>query len=86
MFPGLSTTAVLEQRKRFGMNALPEERYRFLRLLARQFQGVFTILLLVAAGVTFMLGEILDGAFILFLVFLRNGLELCRGHMWGRSQ
>mgnify|MGYP003552391914 FL=1 len=80
MFPGLSTTAVLEQRKRFGMNALPEERYRFLRLLARQFQGVFTILLLVAAGVTFMLGEILDGSFILFFVFLSIALNLYQEH------
>lgn len=76
MLLGLSDDEVRTRRKRYGPNALPEPRHRFARLLARQFQGIFTILLLVAAGVTFLLGEYLDGAFILFFVFLSIGLNL----------
>lgn len=80
MFPGLSDDEVRVRRAQYGVNALPKQKYRFLRLLARQFQGIFTILLLLAAGVTFLLGEYLDGGFILFFVFLSIGLNLYQEH------
>lgn len=80
MFPGLSDAEVIALRHTFGINAIPEQKHRFLRLLARQFQGVFTILLLVAAAITFFLGETLDGSFILFFVFLSIGLNLYQEH------
>ncbi len=73
---GLSSTEVVERRARFGPNALPEPRHRLLRLILRQFRGIFNLLLLAAAGVTFALGEPIDGSFILFFVFLGTGLNV----------
>lgn len=73
---GLSSVEVAERRARFGPNALPEPRHRLLYLILRQFRGVFNILLLVAAGVTFALGESIDGAFILLFVFLGIALNV----------
>ena len=67
---GLSSTEAAERRVRFGVNALPVPRYRLLRLILRQFRGVFNLLLLVAAAVTFALGDPTDGYFILLFVFL----------------
>ncbi len=73
---GLSLTEVAERRTRYGPNALPVLRYRLPRLIFRQFQGIFNILLLVAAGVTFALGELIDGSFILLFVFLGAALNV----------
>ena len=73
---GLSLTEVAERRTRYGANALPVPRYRLPRLIFRQFRGVFNILLLGAAGVTFALGEPIDGSFILLFVFLGASLNV----------
>ncbi len=67
---GLSSSEVVERRALYGPNALPAQRYRLTRLILRQFQGIFNLLLLGAAGVTFVLGELIDGLFILLFVFL----------------
>ncbi len=73
---GLSSAEVTERRGRFGPNALPAPRYRLVQLVLRQFRGVFNLLLLAAAAVTFALGEPLDAAFILFFVFLGTALNV----------
>ena len=73
---GLSAAEVAERRARYGPNALPQTRYRLVRLILRQFRGIFNLLLLGAAAVTFALGEPIDGAFILFFVFLGTGLNV----------
>jgi len=73
---GLTAAEVAERRSRFGPNALPVPRHRLLRLIARQFRGVFNIMLFVAAAVTFALGEPIDGSFILLFVFLGAGLNV----------
>ncbi len=73
---GLSSTEAAERRVRFGVNALPVPRYRLLRLILRQFRGVFNLLLLVAAAVTFALGDPTDGYFILLFVILGAGLNV----------
>ncbi|MBN1464154.1 HAD-IC family P-type ATPase [candidate division KSB1 bacterium] len=73
---GLSMTDVAERRARFGPNALPTPRYRLPRLILRQFRGVFNLLLLAAAVVTFALGEPIDGAFILLFVFIGTALNV----------
>jgi len=76
MFKGLSESEVSVARSKFGTNTLPAPRYRFLKLLVRQFQGVFNILLIVAAGVTFSLGQPIDASLILVFVVLGVGLSL----------
>ncbi|WP_370575127.1 cation-transporting P-type ATPase, partial [Methanomethylovorans sp.] len=73
---GLSSTEVADRLVRFGPNALPVPRYRLLRLILRQFRGVFNLLLLGAAGLTFALGEPIDGSFILMFVILGTTLNV----------
>ena len=73
---GLSSTEAAERLKEYGPNSLPEPQYRLLRLILRQFSGIFNLLLLAAAAVTFALGETIDGAFILFFVFLGTALNV----------
>lgn len=77
---GLSEKEVKERRKLSGLNILPVPRYRLIKLLARQFQGIFTILLIAASGVTFILGEPFDAFFILVIVFLSVGLNIFQEH------
>jgi Mg2+-importing ATPase len=73
---GLSSTEAAERQKQYGPNALPEPRYRLPRLIFRQFRGIFNLLLLAAAAVTFALGETIDGSFILLFVFLGTALNV----------
>ena len=73
---GLSSNEVAELQIQYGPNALPVLRYRLLRLILRQFRGIFNLLLLGAAGVTFALGEPIDGSFILLFVFLGTALNV----------
>ena len=76
MFAGLSREQVQQQTEQFGKNTMPVPRYRFLRLLARQFKGVFNVLLFGAAALTFLLGETIDAVFIFIFVLLSVGLSL----------
>lgn len=76
MYHGLSTTEVAAKQAQYGKNELPQPRFRFLKLLGRQFKSIFIVLLLVAALVTFLLGEPFDACFILVFVFLGVALSL----------
>ena len=86
MFTGLSSDIVRERQEEYGKNEIPQPRYRFLTLLARQFKSVFIILLIVAAGVTYALGEPFDASFILLFVFLGIGLSLFQEYKLFESQ
>lgn len=76
MFTGLTLEAVLAARRIHGTNTIPLPRWRLLSLVARQFQGAFNILLIIAAIVTFFLGEPTDAIMILFFVFVGVSLSL----------
>ncbi len=76
MYTGLTSEEVLEKQKQFGRNNLAQPKFRFLRLLGRQFKSIFIILLLVASAVTFALGEPFDASFMLLFVFLGISLSL----------
>lgn len=76
MYHGLTELEVLERQKKFGKNELPQPRFRFFRLLTRQFKSIFIVLLLIAAFVTYVLGEPFDASFILLFVFLGVALSL----------
>jgi len=73
---GLKSTEAAERLKEYGPNSLPQPQHCLLRLILRQFSGIFNLLLLAAAAVTFSLGETVDGAFILFFVFLGTALNV----------
>ena len=77
---GLTEAEAAERRVRYGPNALPVPKHRLLGLIARQFRGIFNLMLLIAAGVTFSLGEPIDGAFILLFVFLGTALNVYQEH------
>jgi Mg2+-importing ATPase len=76
MYQGLTLGEVTVRQKQYGKNELPQPKFRFARLLARQFKSVFIILLLLAALVTYLLGEPFDASFILVFVFLGVALSL----------
>ena len=80
MFSGLSNEQVKKLTEQFGKNALPVPKYRFVQLIARQFKGIFNLLLLAAAIVTLFLGEPVDASFILLFVFLSVSLSLFQEH------
>ena len=82
---GLTEAEAAERRVRYGPNALPVPKHRLLRLIARQFRGIFNLMLLIAAGVTFSLGEPIDGAFILLFVFLGTALNVYQEHNYGNQ-
>ncbi len=67
---GLNTSEVIERRRMYGSNTIPEPRHPLMRLFLRQFQGIFNLLLLAAAIIAIVLGDTIDGLFILFFVFL----------------
>ena len=72
---GLTSKEVVERQSQYGPNALPQTRHRLIRLILRQFSVIFNLLLLAAFLVTFVLGEVIGGAFILFFVFLSRLLS-----------
>lgn len=76
MYQGLSTAEVVERTKQFGRNELPQTKFRFLKLLGRQFKSIFIALLLIASIITFFLGEPFDASFILLFVFIGVVLSL----------
>ena len=71
---GLSRPEVRKRRKRFGPNRLREARRRTpWRILLDQFKSVVLIVLLVAAGLAFAVGELPEAVAVLAVVVV-NGL------------
>ncbi|MDJ0631318.1 MAG: cation-transporting P-type ATPase [Rhodobacter sp.] len=71
---GLTADAVALLRETHGWNELPRgRRVSPLRVFARQFKGLLILILILAAGVAFVLGETVDTAAI-GLVILLNGI------------
>lgn len=71
---GLSPEAIAERRQRFGANRLDETGTSpWWLILARQFVSALIIVLLVAAGIAALVGDIADALTILAIVVL-NGI------------
>ncbi|NMA11490.1 MAG: HAD-IC family P-type ATPase [Methanomicrobiales archaeon] len=68
---GLSTGNAEERLQRYGPNVLrEEERESRLQVFLRQFKSVLIVILIIAAAVSFFVGEALDAAAILIIVIL----------------
>jgi Ca2+-transporting ATPase len=68
---GLSAKEALKRQEKFGKNKLPEHKPpSTLRIFLNQFKGIFTIILLVAALISFFLHEYTDVGVILASVVL----------------
>lgn len=74
MFKGLNSSDVIERRKKFGKNEIPQPKFGFLKLVLRQVKSIFIVILFAAAFITFLLEEYLDAIFI--LVFVLAGVSL----------
>ncbi len=71
---GLSESGARERLKRYGPNKLTEEEgVKWPFVLLRQFTNFLILILLVAAGISFFLGDVIDTIAILAIVVL-NGL------------
>lgn len=73
---GLTSQEVNSLLKEFGPNEIALPKYRLLKLVLRQFKGIFNVLLVVAAAITYSLGEPIDAAFILFFVLFGTFLNV----------
>jgi len=68
---GLSPQEAQARLERYGLNELAETpRPGFAQLLLRQFQDFLILILIVAAAVSFVLGETVEAAAILAIVVL----------------
>ncbi len=85
MFIGLTHDEAKRRLNRNGPNALPKPRFRALRIFASQFRGIFNILLILASLTTFLLGEPVDGSFILVFVCLSIGLSFFQEYKSDRA-
>lgn len=70
---GLNTEEVEKRQKIFGKNALKEEKISLLALFFRQFKSIPIYVLIVAAIISAMIGELVDCAVILFIISI-NGI------------
>ncbi len=68
---GLSTQQAEQLLKTFGENVLEEQKKKtLLQKFIAQFNNFLTLLLIAAAGMSFVIGEAIDGGFILAIVVL----------------
>lgn len=70
-YPGLTTSEAEQLQKQHGLNLLPEQKQtpRWL-IFVSQFKSSLVVLLLAAALISLLLGEVLDTVFILVIVIL----------------
>lgn len=73
---GLTQAQAEQAQQQFGLNALPEAKSANLaQLFFRQFSEVMTIILLIAAVISGMVGEFKDAAIIMVILTLNAGLS-----------
>lgn len=71
---GLSETEAENRRKISGLNDVKIKESGLSKILIRQFKSSFFYLLLIASLLSFLLGETVNGALIIFFVFINVGL------------
>lgn len=71
---GLSSDQIKQQREKFGSNILSVKEVKWWHVLGRQFTSPFIYLLLLAAIVSYFLGEVIDSLFILFFIVINTFL------------
>jgi Mg2+-importing ATPase len=72
---GLSETEVQQRQQQYGSNVINErKKYSGLNLFLNQFKTPVTLLLILAAGLSLTLGEMIDGIIILTIIFISSAL------------
>ena len=70
---GLASEEAEIRLKKVGLNTLPEEKkFSNLKILISQFKSPLVYILLIAAAVSFLLGEFVDSSVILLAVFINT--------------
>ena len=70
-YAGLSSDKVLKRQRTFGANALPEVPPRStVAIAANQFANIIVVILLGAASVAFVLGDVVEGLAILCVIII----------------
>ncbi|TAK29895.1 MAG: HAD family hydrolase [Chloroflexota bacterium] len=83
---GLSSEEALHRLTTFGPNELRREaRVSLLRLFLHQFESFLVVILLIATGISVLLGELLDAVVILIIVLLSAVLGLIQEHRASRA-
>lgn len=71
---GLSASEVEARRKQHGLNRLEESKIHPWKIFLRQFKSSFIYLLLAATGLSFLLGEMIEGWMIVLFLFINTTL------------
>lgn len=72
---GLSQTEVSQRLKRFGPNQLREHKTKHIgQILLDQFKSLIILLLVIAAGVSFWYGEIIEGWAIMVVILINTAI------------
>lgn len=71
---GLTTGQANNRLSQHGYNELPERKVSFWKKLLEPFKGVFFIILLIAAAISFISGERLDGTIILVIIIINTAI------------
>lgn len=68
---GLSSSKAKERLEKYGRNSLPEQKKEsFLKIFLTQFYSPIVIVMIFASIISFVVGELVDGFAILFIVFV----------------
>ncbi len=78
--PGLTSQEASLRLAEYGENRIPEKKYSLLLVIWNQLRGIFNLLLLAAAIITFVLSQYTDTIFIAFFLFFGVFLNVYQEH------
>ena len=78
--PGLTSQEASLRLTQYGENRIPEKKYSLLLVIWNQLRGIFNLLLLAAALITFALNQYTDTIFIAFFLFFGVFLNVYQEH------
>ncbi len=73
---GLKQQEVIERKKKFGLNEIPEKNNKFIRKIVKQIVSPITLMLLAAALLSLYSNKIFDFTFIIILMMLNIAITL----------
>lgn len=82
---GLAPAEVADRLRREGPNRLPGQTIRWWQILFRQFRSAFVYLLVGAAGLSLLLGEVVDGLLIVLFILINAVLGFYQEHQSERT-
>jgi Ca2+-transporting ATPase len=81
---GLSSVEASDRLAKYGFNELIDKKTPFWKKLLEPFKSIFIIILLVAAAISFISGERLDGIIILTIVAINSAIFFSQQHATSR--